>query len=263
MNTLLQTDLSNLRHNSIWLRTLNYEQTKMAIHSIFNDNRTIDLLNNWVRDAINFLNHVGNINTPNNRNRYRALEACYVLEFLNNVLRTANREEATNLLEEMFREYNEPDNLERYGLTPYNNNDKNTMINDILAYQNNNAQRLKYLKYKNKYLNLKNQIGGNQQKIITDETKINTFFKALLNHPNIINQDLQMSNNKIKIGDIRHKYPNINQVIINLYTYQKPNVYDIYIKYDNTDNFLKLIVRENDTDTAKLYKELIDSWEFL
>jgi hypothetical protein len=41
----------------------------------------------------------------------------------------------------------------------------------------------KYLKYKNKYLNLKKQIGGNQQKIITDKTKINTFFKALLNHP--------------------------------------------------------------------------------
>jgi hypothetical protein len=163
MNTLLQTNLPNLRHNTIWLRTLNYEQTKMAIHSIFNNNRTIDSLNNWVRDEINFLNHVGNINTPENRNRYRALEACYVLEFLYNVLRTANREEARNLLEEMFREYNEPDNLERYGLTPYDIYNKNTIINDILAYQNNNDQRLKYLKYKNKYLNLKNQIDGAQQ----------------------------------------------------------------------------------------------------
>ena len=121
----------------------------------------------------------------------------------------------------------------------------------------------KYLKYKNKYLNLKKQIGGNGQKIITDETKINTFFKALLNHPNIINQDLEMSNNKIKIRDILREYPNINQVIINSYTYQKPYVYEIYIKYDNTDNFLKLIVRQDDVDTGKLYTELKNSWDFL
>jgi hypothetical protein len=129
----------------------------------------------------------------------------------------------------------------------------------------------KYLKYKNKYLNLKNQIGGAQQKIIgeslqkiiTDKISINTFFKALLNHPTIINQDLEMSNKNIKLRDILYKYQNINQVIINSYIYLNPPVYEIYIKYDDTDNFLKLIVRQDNTDTGRLYTELKNSWDFL
>jgi hypothetical protein len=72
-----------------------------------------------------------------------------------------------------------------------------------------------------------------------------------------------MSNRTIKLHDILREYPNINQVIINSYTYQEPHVFEIYIKYDDTDNFLKLIVQQHNTDTGKLYTELENSWDFL
>ncbi len=137
-----------------------------------------------------------------------------------------------------------------------------------MDYQN------KYLKYKNKYLQLQKsiqQLGGNEQKKISDLNKIKTFFTTMLNN-NIIKGNIELksisgTSSKL-LSNINPN--NISTITINKYDYEPENpsfqlfFNDSTVKYKNEDNeyendLLKLDVKKND----KLFKELLDAWAFI
>ncbi len=138
-----------------------------------------------------------------------------------------------------------------------------------MDYQN------KYLKYKNKYFQLKQNIqsGGNNpnQKEIKDPAQIKVFFRTMLNN-NFISGDTilkTISGNLSKpLKDINpntityikiNKYDNVSPSFIQLFFTDPNEKYSI--DNEQFNDLYKLTIYQNDSNS--LYKELQNAWDFL
>ena len=115
--------------------------------------------------------------------------------------------------------------------------------------------KIKYIKYKNKYLNLLyqiNQMGGSRLVFETKE-EIMKIVKHFLNS-NIIDNDVKLSRISNGMGQKLNTidFNSIVKITINKYD----NRFELYLKYDNNDDLLKLIVTKENPKTTKLFDEL-------
>ncbi len=136
-----------------------------------------------------------------------------------------------------------------------------------MDYQN------KYLKYKNKYFQLKQyiQFGGNNQKEIKDLLQIKIFFRTMLNN-NIISGDTILKTISGKFSKpLKEIDPNtITYIKINKYDNLSPSFFQLFFtdptnKYSIGDEQFndpyKLTIYQNDSNS--LYKELQNAWDFI